>query len=215
MRDLSTQESSCGSAKGNFGDENPNGGILSTVKSCIPKRRAEPDTSGSERGSPYPTSELRSRGVHRGKLGRYTPNPGACVHDQLPGRRLLLRIVGGGPRKLRRRFAAAESRTSTNFCRASTSRKSKTTSEKTKLNGRTLCISRSVSKSGTRESTPEMSLFSRTTTTSENDGDVMVEKTSTRASRASPLRPKGTVRTLKCRDRRTSRRDRSKLESDD
>ena len=141
-------------------------------------------------------------------------NLGAYVKDQIPGRRLLLQIVGGEPRKLSRRFAATESKTSTNFCLASFLRISKTTREKTNLNGRTRFISRNVSKSGTRESMADMSLLSRTTTTSENDGDVMVEKTSTRASRASPFRPKGTERTLRYRDRRTLSRDRSKLESD-
>jgi len=137
------------------------------------------------------------------------------MRDQIPGRQLLLRIVGGQRRKLSRRFAAGESKTSTSFCRASSSKKTETTREKTNLNGRIRFISRNASKSGMREGKADISLFSMAITTSENEGDVMLEKTSTRASRASPLRPRGIERSLKCRDRRTSSRDRSKLERDD
>jgi len=88
--------------------------------------------------------------------------------------------IGGVLRKSRKPFSVIASKTSINFCCASFCGISKTASEKTKLKGRIWFIAHNVSNNVTHEDKPDMSLFSRMMTTSENNGDVMVEKTSMR-----------------------------------
>ena len=141
------------------------------------------------RGGLGPTPEpLCSCGPHRGRLKRRALTLTVYTHNQITGRQLVLRMVGGESRKSRRPSAASESKTSVNFHRNSPRKirrispwkKSETASENTKLKGRMRLIARNVSNKVTCESKPGMSLLPRMITISENKGDVMVEKTSTR-----------------------------------
>lgn len=132
-------------------------------------------------------------------------------------------MVGGESRKSRRPSAATESKASVNFRRTSPRKirrispwkKSETGIENTNLKGRMRFIARNVSNNTTRESKPGMSLLPRMMTISENKGDVMVEKTSTRTSPVLTLCPGRMSRILTCRDRRALSLERSRLGSND
>ena len=127
----------------------------------------------------------------------------------------LSQIAGGESRKSRKPFAVARLKPSTNTCRYLLLKRYGM-SKKTKLKGRTSCIARSIWNNVTCEGklyASDAFLSSRMMTSSENEGDVMVEKTSTRTFRLLSPRPKGIIWISTCRDRRTLSRDRSTLGS--
>ena len=129
----------------------------------------------------------------------------------------LSQIAGGESRKSRNPFAVARLKPSTNL-RRNVFLKRCARSKKTKLKGRRRCIAHSIWNNMAFEGmsyTSNTSSPARMMTTSENEGDLMVEKTSTRAFRLLSAGPKKIVRIQTRRDRRTWSRDRSKSGSND
>jgi len=87
--------------------------------------------------------------------------------------------MGRESRKLRRPFAVAENTASPNFCNSPVriQHESSILTKNTNVKGQTRFILRNISKNVTSESKP-ISSWSRTMTSSENTGDVIVENTS-------------------------------------
>ena len=125
-----------------------------------------------------------------------------------PWRRVrAIRIVGGELRNSRRPSAVAERKHLVKMCRASSGLEYGPSNENTNLNGLTWLSSRNPSHSTITRGIRKAELVSRVITSSENTGDVIVEKASmTRVLRRTPRR-RLTNHSSTCKDRRALRPD--------